>query len=233
MLDNHDANLKEANILRNKLNNKLENSFSIDSDTSSSNNSNDNFRNKTLLPEDIQIGMTAFVIPLQKEGIVQSLPNRSGEVLVQIGNAKMNVKINNLRISENGNSTSTTLGITNNSLGNNIGKSKHSSKSVAENNLKNSKVSFKKADDFKAKNATTEINVIGLTVEEATQIIDKYLDNCILAGIPAVRIVHGKGTGKLMQGIHAFLKRNPYVKSFRIGAYGEGDLGVTVVELKN
>ena len=163
------------------------------------------------------------------------MPNRSNEVLVQIGNAKMNIKISNLEKSGN------SLNIENNNLS--YGKTSSNSKAHANassnlgvNNLKsnnnlNSKVCFKKVEDFKAKNATTEINVIGLTVEEATQAIDKYLDNCVLAGIPTIRIVHGKGTGKLMQGIHAFLKTNPYVKSFRLGAYGEGDFGVTVVEL--
>lgn len=224
MIDNNNADLKEANILRNKLNNKLENSFAISNDYSS-NSYSANTQNKVLLPEDIKVGMTAFIVPLQKEGIIQSLPNRSGEVLVQIGNAKMNVKINNLRPYEGSKSPNSTLA-------KNIEKSKNSSKNSLENNLKNSKVSFKKADDFKTKNATTEINVIGLTVEEATQIIDKYLDNCMLSGIPSVRIVHGKGTGKLMHGIHTYLKNNHYVKSFRLGAYGEGDLGVTVVELK-
>lgn len=224
MIDNNNADLKEANILRNKLNNKLENSFAISNDYSS-NSYSANTQNKVLLPEDIKVGMTAFIVPLQKEGIIQSLPNRSGEVLVQIGNAKMNVKINNLRPYEGSKSPNSTLA-------KNIEKSKNSSENSLENNLKNSKVSFKKADDFKTKNATTEINVIGLTVEEATQIIDKYLDNCMLSGIPSVRIVHGKGTGKLMHGIHTYLKNNHYVKSFRLGAYGEGDLGVTVVELK-
>lgn len=233
MLDNKDVNLKEANALRNKLNNKLENSYSFNDNSSSGNNSQDNINNKTLSPEKVKIGMHVFIIPLQKEGIVQSLPNRSGEVLVQIGNAKMNIKVNNLQIFENSDPINSASGITNNSLGNNIIKNKHSSKNVLENNLKNSKVSFKKADDFKAKHATTEINVIGLTVEESTQIIDKYLDNCVLSGIPSVRIVHGKGTGKLMHGIHNYLKTNHYVKSYRIGAYGEGDLGVTVVELKD
>ena len=230
MLNNKDINLKEANSLRNKLNNKLENSYPFNANSPSGNALQNNLKNKALLPEEAKIGMHVFIVPLQKEGIVQSLPNRSGEVLVQIGNARMNIKVSNLQIPEN-NSTSIGSEITNNSLGNNINISKHSSKNVLENNLKNSKVSFKKANDFKSKYTNTEINVIGLTVEEAIQIIDKYLDNCILSGIPSVRIVHGKGTGKLMHGIHDYLKTNPYVRSYRIGTYGEGDLGVTVVEL--
>ena len=84
----------------------------------------------------------------------------------------------------------------------------------------------------KAKTIKSEINVIGLSVEEATFVVDKFLDDSSLAKLNTVRIVHGKGTGKLMKGIHKFLKTNPHVKSFRSGTYGEGEMGVTIVELK-
>lgn len=85
---------------------------------------------------------------------------------------------------------------------------------------------------MKSKNVSTEINVIGQNVDEACFVIDKYLDDCVIAKLKAVRIVHGKGTGKLREGIHTFLRRHPYVKSFRLGTFGEGEMGVTVVELK-
>ena len=84
----------------------------------------------------------------------------------------------------------------------------------------------------KTKTAKSEINVIGLNVDEAIFVIDKFLDDCYLAKLQTVRIVHGKGTGKLREGIHKFLKTNSHVESFRIGTYGEGEMGVTVVELK-
>ncbi len=84
----------------------------------------------------------------------------------------------------------------------------------------------------KSKTAKSEINVIGLNVEEAVFVVDKFLDDCSLAKLQSVRIVHGKGTGKLKSGIHQFLKKHPHVKSYRIGTYGEGEMGVTVVELK-
>ena len=84
----------------------------------------------------------------------------------------------------------------------------------------------------KAKSATDEINVIGLNVDEACFAIDKFLDDCYLAKLKTIRIVHGKGTGKLREGIHKFLKANTHVKSFRIGTFGEGEMGVTIVELK-
>ena len=86
--------------------------------------------------------------------------------------------------------------------------------------------------EFKVKSISTEINVIGQNVDEACFTIDKYLDTCSLNGLNSVRIVHGKGTGALRNGIHKFLKNHPHVKSFRIGTFGEGEMGVTIVEIK-
>lgn len=85
---------------------------------------------------------------------------------------------------------------------------------------------------IKSKNISNEINVIGLTVDEAIPIIDKYLDDASIAKLETVRIVHGKGTGKLKVGIHTFLKKHPHVKSYRMGTFGEGEMGVTVVTIK-
>lgn len=87
-------------------------------------------------------------------------------------------------------------------------------------------------DTFKAKAISPEINLLGYTVDEATSTLDKYLDECYLAGLTQVRVVHGKGTGALRTGIQAYLKNHPHVKSYRIGTYGEGEMGVTIVELK-
>lgn len=93
-------------------------------------------------------------------------------------------------------------------------------------------ISSSKKRDFKVSSISTEINVIGQNVEEACFVVDKYLDNCALNGLSSVRIVHGKGTGILKKGIQKFLKNHPHVKSFRLGTFGEGEDGVTVVELK-
>ena len=84
----------------------------------------------------------------------------------------------------------------------------------------------------KSKTVSSELNIIGLTVDEAIPIVDKFLDDCYLSKLETVRIVHGKGTGKLKNGVHQFLKTNPHVKSYRMGTYGEGEMGVTVVTLK-
>ena len=141
---------------------------------------------------------------LAKNGIITSLPNASLEVEVQVGSLKTNICIDKL------------IKI----------KSKENNKKVANN------TSFKNAITNKSKSISHEINVIGLNIEDATQIVDKYLDDANLSKLETVRIVHGKGTGKLRTGIHSFLKKHPHVKSFRMGTYGEGEMGVTVVTLK-
>ncbi len=158
-----------------------------------------------LSKEDIKLGMNIFVIPLGQSGIVTSLPNASSEIEVQIGSLKTNVSIEKLM-------------------------------KISDNNLttkkQNTNTSYKNTIINKSKTISPEINVIGLNIEEATQIIDKYLDDANLSKLETVRIVHGKGTGKLRTGIHSYLKKHPHVKSFRMGTYGEGEMGVTVVILK-
>ena len=84
----------------------------------------------------------------------------------------------------------------------------------------------------KSSSVGIEINLLGRTVDEAIAELDKYLDDASLAHLSSVRIVHGKGTGALRTGIHKYLKRQKHVKSFRLGAFGEGDAGVTIAELK-
>ena len=103
-------------------------------------------------------------------------------------------------------------------------------KNTLSNNNSSSKVNFSKEN--KSKTISSEINVIGLNVDEASFILDKYIDDCYLANLSPIRIVHGKGTGKLRQGIHNLLKANPHVSSFRLGNFGEGEMGVTIVEIK-
>ena len=144
---------------------------------------------------------------LNSRGTVLSLPNKSNEVKVQIGSLTMNIKLQDL--------------------------SDISSKSVSSkqtNSSLKSNVTF--SNNFKAKNVASEINVIGLNVDQAIPIVDKYLDDCYMANLESARIVHGKGTGRLRDGIHSFLKKNPHVKSYRMGTYGEGEMGVTVVYFK-
>ena len=157
----------------------------------------------SIAKENISIGQTVFIKKLNQNATVLTLPNKSNQLQVQFGVITMNVKLEDLALPTN---TA------------NAQKTTHSS------------TSFK--NSFKAKNISPEINVIGMTVDEAIPIIDKYLDDASMSGLATIRIVHGKGTGKLRSGIHQFLKTNKHAKSFRLGTFGEGEMGVTVVELK-
>ncbi len=84
----------------------------------------------------------------------------------------------------------------------------------------------------KSLTVSPEINLIGRTSDEAVALLDKYLDDAYLAHLSPVRVVHGKGTGALRNAVHQYLKRQKHVKSYRLGAFGEGDAGVTIVEFK-
>ena len=175
----------------------------------------DNEEDSSMLkPEDIYLNMEVFVKTLKQPGIVVSHVSKSNEVQVQIGNMKTNVNIKYLDKLDNSDLDKNTSNKTNSTLN------------------KNTSSSYGYANILKTKNAKSEINVIGYNVDEAIFVIDKFLDDCSLAKLQTVRIVHGKGTGKLRNGIHKFLKTNPHVKSFRLGSFGEGEMGVTVVELK-
>ena len=166
--------------------------------------SSDNINEQHSIPrEEIKPGKEVFVPSLNQTGTIVSNISKNNEVQVQIGSMKMNIKINNLQNTKNS----------------------KSSKNISYSNSSHTSIS-------KARNIKPEINVIGMNVEEATFVIDKFLDDCSLAKLETVRIIHGKGTGKLKNGIHQFLKTNPHVKSFRLGTFGEGEMGVTVVELK-
>lgn len=160
--------------------------------------------NASLSLEEATLNTKVFVPSLNQEGVIVSSPSRSNEVQVQIGNIKMNLPISALEKSK-----------------------------ISNSSKKNKKENFGSYTSIsKSRTVKTEINVIGYNAEEAVFVIDKFLDDCSLAKLQTVRIIHGKGTGKLRNGIHTFLKTNPHVKSFRLGSYGEGEMGVTVVELK-
>lgn len=150
----------------------------------------------------IKPNLKVYITNLSQNGIVLSNVNKNNEVQVQIGTIKTKVNIKYLEPIRN--------------LKNDLNTSTlHATPKIS-----------------KTRTAKSELNVIGLSVDEALPLVDKFLDDCFLAKLQTARIVHGKGTGKLRQGIHAYLKRHAKVKSFRIGTYGEGEMGVTVVELE-
>ncbi len=136
--------------------------------------------------------------------------NQKGIIVGQVKNNKVQVQVGNTKLN---------IEINNLSLDNTKQEEKKVSHTSATSNLKQKAIS-------------SEINVIGLNVDEAVHIIDKYLDDCYLSSLDKVRIVHGKGTGKLRQGIHTYLKTHSHIKSFRLGTFGEGEMGVTIVEFK-
>ena len=205
------VNLEE---LRNTLNSKIK-GIKLSNLSFSAENDADNSQLSELKPEDIKPNQQVFVRTLGKQGtIISAHPSKSNEVQVQIGSMKMNVNIKDLSLVKPENS------VASNKSASGAG-TKHGAAGVHITSKINSKASTVKP----------EINVIGLTVDDALPLIDKFLDDCSLAKLNTVRIVHGKGTGKLREGIHNFLKRNPHVKSYRMGTYGEGEMGVTVVEI--
>jgi len=189
------TSLKKAHTLRDNLNNNIKSNIpTITEDNLTTSKEN----------IEINIGATVLVKPFNMIGTILTIPNKNNEVMVQIGGTKTNIKVTNLELTSESNSSNKT---------NNI--QKHNSKS-----------------SLKSKTVSSEINVIGENVEDAIFVIDKYIDDCYLSNLQTARIVHGKGTGKLREGIHQFLKKHPHIKSYRLGTYGEGEMGVAIIELK-
>ena len=144
------------------------------------------------------------IVSMGLKGTVSSLPDAKGNLFVQCGIMRTSTNIKDLVRIEEATITTPTMSKTN------TGKLRMS----------------------KSFSVSPEINLLGKTVDEALAALDKYLDDASLAHLSSVRIVHGKGTGALRAGIHKYLKRQKHVKSFRLGAFGEGDAGVTIAELK-
>ena len=198
-LEKEQVSAKEANELRNRLNKKLQENSDIAHNISNLNDYSN------LDSSSIKIGDKVLIKRWNQIGTVASLPNKEGNLIVEVGVMKMNSNLSDLAT---------------------IGKSGNS------NNKSNEKINQTKFNNNKSLTVSSEINVIGLNVEESIPIVDKYLDDAYLAGLESVRIVHGKGTGKLRDGIQSFLKKHSHVKSYRVGTFGEGEMGVTIVTLK-
>lgn len=157
------------------------------------------------LPKDLRVGDTVKIVTMSdQEASVAKLPDKNGMVIVQAGILKMEVHISNLVKIED-----------------------KTSKQLADKYVKTT-------NTFAAKSmeATTSVDVRGQNLEEATMNVEKFLDDCYLASVSPVTIIHGKGTGILKKGIQQMLKKHKYVKSYRYGTFGEGEDGVTIVELK-
>ena len=154
---------------------------------------------------DFKLGETVKVLSMNLTGTVNSLPDAKGNLFVQMGILRSQVNISDLELIEE-------------------------PLTVTAKQMR--RTSSGKMKMGKSMHVSPEINLLGKTVDEAVAELDKYLDDAYIAHLSPVRIVHGKGTGALRNGIHQYLRRQKHIKSFRLGAFGEGDAGVTIVEFK-
>ena len=154
--------------------------------------------------EDFKPGTLVKVLSLNLNGTINGTPNSKGDVYVQMGILRSLINIKDLEIIEESSTTDKKLTKTNQS----------------------------KIKMSKSLSVSTEVNLIGMTTDEAISVLDKYLDDAYLAHLSSVRVIHGRGTGALKNAVHSHLKRQKYVKEFRLGTFGEGDMGVTIVEFK-
>ena len=159
----------------------------------------------SLKASDLHLGDGVKVLSLNLKGTVSSLPDSKGFLFVQMGIMRSKIHISDLALLQ------------------------EEAVITAPNMQKTSAGKIKMS---KSSSVGIEINLLGKTVDEAIAELDKYLDDAYLAHIPSVRIVHGKGTGALRKGVHNYLRKVKYVSSFRLGEFGEGDAGVTIVEFK-
>jgi len=160
---------------------------------------------KELKPNQLKLGDSVKILSMGLTGAVSSLPDHKGNLFVQCGIIRTQANLKDIVLIED--KPITKPSVSKRSGGGNIRMAKSYS-------------------------ISTEINLLGKTVDEALSELDKYLDDAYLAHLPSVRIVHGKGTGALRKAVHGHLKKVKYVESFRLGEHGEGDTGVTIAVFK-
>ena len=159
---------------------------------------------KQLTAKDIRPGDSVKVLSMNLKGTVGSRPDSKGFLFVQMGIIRSKVHLSDLELVDEPVITTPSL----------------------------QKTGAGKIRMSKSASVSTEINLLGRTVDEAIAELDKYLDDAYIAHLKSVRVVHGKGTGALRKGIHDYLRRQKHVSSFRLGEFGEGDAGVTIVDFK-
>lgn len=162
---------------------------------------------KYQLPRALKLNDKVILTDIDKEGTVVSLPDGSGNCFVMVGIIRTKTNISNLRLQEQQKNGSPNKKGTKGSV----------TRSVQSNATRKSSM---------------ELDIRGMTSDEGIMEVDGFIDSCIMSGIKIITVIHGKGTGALREAVHRFLKQNKYVKSYRLGVYGEGEAGVTVVELK-
>lgn len=194
---------KELEAERTKLREKLD---KVDKNLSLK---NEKGPKKTISPKKLKIGDGVKVLTMNLNGTVSSLPNAKGDLYVQMGILRSLVNIKDLELLNEPAISGPGMDL------------------MKKNNTGSGKIKMSKSFSV-----SPEVNLIGMTVDEAIPVLDKYLDDAYLAHLPKVRVVHGRGTGTLKAGVHKHLKKLKYVKEFRLGDFGEGDTGVTIVTFK-
>ena len=194
---------KELEAERTKLREKLD---KVDKNLSLK---NEKGPKKTISPKKLKIGDGVKVLTMNLNGTVSSLPNSKGDLYVQMGILRSLVNIKDLELLNEPAISGPGMVL------------------MKKNNTGSGKIKMSKSFSV-----SPEVNLIGMTVDEAIPVLDKYLDDAYLAHLPKVRVVHGRGTGALKAGVHKHLKKLKYVKEFRLGDFGEGDTGVTIVTFK-
>lgn len=160
---------------------------------------------KELQPKDLHLGDSVRVLSMNLKGTVSTLPDAKGNLFVQMGILRSQVNIKDLeKIAD-------------------IEAATPYKRQTGSGKIRMSK----------SASVGIEINLLGKTTDEAIAELDKYLDDAYLSHMPSVRIVHGKGTGALRKAVHNYLRRQKHVESYRLGEFGEGDAGVTIVTFKN
>ena len=162
---------------------------------------------KGLKASDLKLGDSVKILSMGLSGTVNSLPDHKGNLFIQCGIIRTQANISDLILLQENDVTGPA-------------------------NLRVGKTSTGKMKMSKSLSVSTEINLLGMTTDEALSQLDKYLDDAYLAHLPSVRIVHGKGTGALRNAVQQHLRRVRYVESFRLGEFGEGDAGVTIATFK-
>ena len=172
-----------------------------------------------LKASDLHVGDKVRVISMGLTGIVTALPDSSGKVSVRCGIMNSKAPVSDLALIEE------------DAFGNPVsGKSRSSMKRAFEN-AGGAGNKQRDLDFSRNQSISTELNLLGMTTDEALNALDKYLDDARMSHLSSVRIVHGKGTGALRKAVHNYLRRQKWVKSYRLGDFGEGDAGVTIVQL--
>ena len=194
---------KELEAERTKLREKLD---KVDKNLSLK---NEKGPKKTISPKKLKIGDGVKVLTMNLNGTVSSLPNAKGDLYVQMGILRSLVNIKDLELLNEPAISGPGMDL------------------MTKNTTGSGKIKMSKSFSV-----SPEVNLIGMTVDEAIPVLDKYLDDAYLAHLPKVRVVHGRGTGALKAGVHKHLKKLKYVKEFRLGDFGEGDTGVTIVTFK-